>query len=484
MHRQLGDAVRDAIVQGRLRSGTRLPSTRALGRDLSVSRNTILEAFGQLRAEGYLEARIGSGTYVAATLPERAMTVGSKPRRSNVARIPATLSRQGRLLRSTRSASRQPSGAGLAFDPDTPANELFPVELWRRLTARRWSCQPEPAVLRHDQAGYAPLREAIAQYVCMTRGLTCEPEQVVVIGGERQGLDLAARTLADPGDRAWFEDPGSPHARDILSLAGAEIVPVPVDEDGIDIAAGIRKASDARIAYVSPSAQYPLVRTLSPERRAALLEWATSHDAWVLENDRESEFRYSGRPLPALRGMDAGRVVYMGSFGRVLAPAVRLAYLVVPPPLVDVFAAARSLTQDDVPVMEQAVLADFLLDGHFSRHLRRLRATHDHRRGFLLEQLEARLGGLLEIAAEPAGMHIVAHLPEALADVAISARCAAMKLIAPALSTYALDRADLNGLLLGFAGHSDPAIRYGAKRLEVILSEASEASWAPTAAAA
>lgn len=474
MHRQVTDAVRDAIVQDRLRSGTRLPSTRALAQDLNVSRNTILEAFTELCAEGYLEARTGSGTYVASRLPEQTMAVECTPSRPlGVSRLPATLSKRARLLRSACLTPREQGTTKLAFDPTTPAEDLFPAEAWRRLTARRWSQHPDRTLLRHGSGGYEPLREALAQYVCASRGLACKPEQIVIIGGECQGLDLATRILTDPGDRVWFEDPGSQHGRNVLAFAGAEAVPVPVDENGIDVAAGVRAAPDARMVYVSPSVQYPLARTLTLERRAALLDWAGSCNAWVLEDDRDGEFRYSGRPLPALHGMDgAERVIYMGSFSRVLAPALRLAYLVVPLSLVEVFAAAASLTDRDVPTTEQAVLADFLAGAHFARHLRRLRAAYDHRRGVLLEQLESRLGGLVRLEAAPAGMHVVAHLPEELPDTEISARCAAANLVAPALSDHALSRADLNGLLLGFAGYSDPAIRYGVRRLAEIVCAA------------
>ncbi|HWI70990.1 MAG TPA: PLP-dependent aminotransferase family protein [Baekduia sp.] len=478
MHRQLSDAIRKAIVEDRLKAGTRLPSTRTLGEELRVSRNTILEAFSQLRAEGYLEARIGSGTYVACRLPERTMSVAAAPtRRLDVARPPATLSRRGRLLRTSCEAPGAQHAGKLAFDPAKPADDLFPAEAWRRLMARRWSQYPDRALERQDPGGYAPLREAIAQHACATRGLACEPEQVVIVSGERQGLDLAARVLTDPGDRVWFEDPGSPHARNVLALGGADLIPVPVDEDGIDVGAGVRAAADARMAYVCPSVQYPLARTMSLERRAALLDWAGAHDAWVIEDDRDCEFRYSGRPLPAVQAMDAAdRVIYMGSFARVLAPALRMAYLIVPRPLVDVFVAGAACPGGDMPTIDQAVLADFLAGGHFVRHLRRLRATYDHRRDVLLDQLETRLGDLLHIAAAPAGTHVVAHLPAALADTVVAKRCAAVNLVAPALSDHAVGRSDLNGVLLGFAPYSDPVIRYGSRCLAEVVHAASASS--------
>ena len=353
-----------------------------------------------------------------------------------------------------------------------PAEDLFPAETWRRLMTRRWAQHPDRTLL-HGDGGYQPLREAIAQYVCTSRGLACEPEQVVIIGGERQGLDLATRVLADPGDRVWFEDPGSPQARDVLTLTGAEVVPVPVDEDGIDVAAGIRAAPDARLVHISPSAQYPLARTLTLERRAALLEWAASRNAWVLEDDRDCEFRYSGRPLPALHGMDAAeRVIYLGGFSRVLAPALRVGYLVVPRSLVDVFVAAGTLIGRDVPTMEQAVLADFLAGGHFARHLRRLRAACDRRGDSCSSRSNRAWVASSAPRSRPRACMWSYICPRRSPTPTSPGAVPAVNLGVAALSDHALDRGRLNGVLVGFAGCTEPAIRYGVRRLANIVHEA------------
>lgn len=355
LHRQLYEGLREAILSGRLSAGALLPSTRELAAGLGVSRNTATSAYAQLLAEGYLEGRVGSGTYVARSLPDDLLRARSGPGgEPGGAGAEVALSRRGRLLAATPTTTARDAGPARAFRPGIPALDAFPFGLWRRLESRFWR-RPPPGLLGYgDPAGYGPLRAGISAYLRAARAVRCSPEQVIVVSGSQQALDLAARVLLDPGDAAWVEEPGYAGARAALLGAGARLVPVPVDEEGLDVAAGARLGPDARLVHVTPSHQYPLGATMSLARRLELLGWARRSGAWVLEDDYDSEYRYAGRPLEALQGLDAeGRVIYVGTFSKVLFPSLRLGYLVLPPDLVDAFAAARELTDRHPPGPDQ-----------------------------------------------------------------------------------------------------------------------------------
>jgi GntR family transcriptional regulator/MocR family aminotransferase len=344
-----------------------------------------------------------------------------------------------------------------------PALEEFPRALWARLTARRWR---RPPVLGYgDVSGFAPLREAIAQYVRAGRGARCTADQVIVVSGSQQGVDLAARVLLDPDDTVWMEDPGYAGARTALLASGARLEPVPVDGDGLVVDAGRARAPRARMAYVSPSHQFPMGVTMSAGRRLALLRWAAQAGAWVVEDDYDSEFRYDARPLACLQGMDeAGRVVYVGTFSKTLVPAIRLGYLVVPDSLIDAFRAARAAADRHSPTVDQAVLADFLAEGHFGRHVRRMRKLYAERQDALIEAIVA-AGWPAEEAPSAAGMHLVAWLADGMNDEEASERAAAAGVEAAPLSRYAARRPPRGGLLLGWAGYPPAAIREAADRL-------------------
>jgi GntR family transcriptional regulator / MocR family aminotransferase len=483
LFRQLYDRLRAAILAGQLAPGARLPSSRSLAGDLGVSRNTVLGAFDQLVAEGYLVGRVGSGTRVAPTLPETllhapgprvpvsperppaaaphtAASLGAVPCAAGaaapspaMASSPAAAhsaavaglprrgpSRRGALLAATPVAvARALPPTARAFRAGLPGLDAFPFALWARLVARRARRLAATSGLLDyaDPAGYRPLREAIAAHLGATRAVRCEPEQVLVVAGSQHGLDLAARVLLDPGDRVWIEDPGYLGARGALVGAGARLVPVPVDDEGLSVSAGERLAPDARLAYVTPSHQYPLGVAMSLARRLALLDWAGRADAWLLEDDYDSTYRYAGRPLAALQGLDRdGRVVYLGTFSKVLFPGLRLGYVVVPPDLVEAFAAARALVDRHPPALDQLVLADFMAEGHFGRHLRRTRALYAERQATLVEEAGRHLDGRLEVAPAEAGMHLVGWLPAGHDDRHASARAAALGLDVQPLSRY------------------------------------------------
>jgi len=480
LHRQLYEGLRKAILAGRLAPRGRLPSSRALAAELGISRNTVLSAFEQLAGEGYLEARQGSGSRVAAMLPDPPAPVAAgspasrrlRPAKPEPDAAKPGLSRRGLALTAAFSA-RAARGQG-AFAPAVPDLEIFPFELWSRLLARGWR-RPDPDMaLGRDPAGYPPLRAAIADYLRRVRAVRCEPEQIIVLSGIRQAVDLAVRLLLDAGDRVWLEEPGYAGVREVLRAAGATLVPVPVDGEGLSVKAGAKQAPDARLACVAPSHQYPLGTVMSLGRRLELLAWARGAGAWIIEDDYDSEFRYAGRPLAALQGLDAdGRVIYVGSFSKVLFPSLRLGYLVAPPALVDGFTAARATLDDHAAMTAQPALAAFIAEGHFAAHIRRTRKLYAARQSALLTAAERHLTGLLELTPASAGMHLLARLaPRLIArmdDREATARAAAHGIAVAPLSAFHMTNPRRQGLLLGYAGVPEPQIEPAVKRLATAL---------------
>ena len=464
LYRQLYEALRGAVLAGQLASGSRLPPTRTLARQLGISRYTVVSAFDQLLAEGYLRGHTGSGTFVSGELPDvPAPTPIMGP--EGAATRPH-LSRRGLLLASTSVTAVPEEGRPRAFRPGQPALDHFPAASWARIAARLYRRPPHELLTYGAIAGYRPLREAIADYLRAARGIRCRPEQVIVVSGSQQALDLAARVLLDPDDAAWVEDPGFPGARAALEGAGARLIPVPVDAEGLDVRAGEREAPAARLAYVTPSYQYPLGVTLSLPRRLALLDWARRAGAWVLEDDYDSEFRYDGRPLAALAGLDGtGQVIYLGTFSKVLFPALRLGYLVVPEAVVDAFSHARALAGRHAPTLEQAVLAGFIAEGHFARHIRAMRALYQERQAVLVDAARADLAGLLDVAPSAAGMHLIGRLAHASDDQVVAERAAREGVEVRALGAHALRASPYPGLLLGYTALDAAEIRAGVLRL-------------------
>jgi GntR family transcriptional regulator/MocR family aminotransferase len=461
LQRQLYNEIRAAILGGRLSRGARLPSTRSLACDLGLSRNTIAGAFDQLLAEGYIEGKVGSGTYVmgAAFLPR-------SPRAATRVSPHARPSARGRQLAATAVSPAHISNDPIAFRPGIPALNEFPREQWARIAGRLIRHAPPRLLNYNHPAGYFPLRTAIADYLRAARGVRCTPEQVIVTAGSQQAIDLAARVLLDPGEVTWLENPGYLGARGAFQAAGIVCAPVPVDSEGLSVAQAERLAPDARMAYVSPSHQYPLGVTMSLGRRLELLDWARRRGAWIIEDDYDSEFRYTGRLLESLQGLDStGRVLYTGSFSKVLFPAIRLGYLVAPEELTAAFVAARSLADRHSPVLDQAVTAEFLMEGHFARHVRRMRALYRERQEALLAACRRDLRACLEVHPSPAGMHLVGWLPRHRSDRAVSRAAMRAGVAAPAISDYACDGFDRPGLILGYAAVNSEQIREGTRNL-------------------
>jgi GntR family transcriptional regulator/MocR family aminotransferase len=436
-------------------AGTRLPSTRALASGIGVSRNTAEEAFARLAQEGYLERRVGDGTYVAQL--ERAPRV----RRSSISQ--RDLSARGRLV-ARESACVEPARV-LPFNAGSADVRSFPYDTWHRLLVRRSRQSPTALLGYGDPAGYSPLREAVAAYLNASRGVRCSPEQVIILTSSQQAIDLTARLLLDPGDRVLLEEPGYPGARAAFRAAGAELVPVPVDEAGmrVDTLRG-----EAKLAYVTPSNQYPLAVTLSLERRLALLQWARECGGFIVEDDYNSEFRYDGRPVAAIQGLaDDARVIYLGTFTKTMFPSIRVAYAVVPPALADVFARARAQVDGHTNVLTQAVLADFVAEGHFGAHLRRMRHVYRGRRDALLDELHRRLGGRVTFTAPEGGFHVVLSLPRDDRELVRRGTEAGLDLV-PISRTY-LAASPPPGLLLGYTALTLREIREGVRALARLL---------------
>lgn len=474
LHRQLYDQVREAILSGRLAPGMRLPPTRELADELGIARNTVLNAFDQLYAESYVEMRVGDGTYVSRQLPDDLLRVKSARRiTQRSARHQASLSEWGATVAGISIGPGSYRGRPRPFRTSTPALDQFPYRLWGRLLARRWSNSGEEMIPYGDSAGYLPLREAIASYLSTARGVRCTPEQLIIVSGSQHALEIVTRVLLEPGEAAWIEDPGFLGARAVLTALGARLVPVPVDNEGINISAGIEREANPKLIYITPSHQYPLGMTLSLNRRLAILKLASECGAWIIEDDYDSEFRYVGRPLAALQGLDTEqRVIYVGTVSKVLFPSLRIGYIVAPTDLSEAFVRARSLAGHQSPTLEQAVLADFISGGHFARHIRRMRALYAERQSALVKAGQRELPGLLDLTPSEAGMHLIGWLPEGVDDSEAAQSAAKQGVEVTPLSAYCIERPSRGALRLGYTGYTPRQIWQATRRLSTALKKA------------
>ena len=466
-YRWLYEQLRTAILDGRLRPGARLPATRDLAQAYKLSRTTIITAFEQLKSEGYVEGRTGSGTYVSKVLPEQLLQVGSVLQEARLRHRRIALSAYARRLQPLRWRPSQPVRA---FRPNQAALDLFPTTLWAQVAARRLRRVSARLLAGGETLGYRPLREAVAEYLNTSRGVKCNADQVLIVSGAQEGLDRTARLLLNPGDPAWMEEPGYPGAAAVLRAAGAKTCGVPVDAEGLDLERGLRRWPRPKLVYVTPAHQFPLGVTMSLRRRLALLEWARKAGVLIFEDDYDSEYRYSGRPVPALQGLDrAGVVIFGGSFSAVMFPAMRLGYLVVPPEMVDVFAAAQSISTHHPPLLGQAVLCDFISEGHFARHIRRMREVYAERLGVLLKSAGEKLDGLVEISNVEAGLQTIGWLREGTLAEDVAAAAARRNVEVIPLQRYAFGRARTNGIVLGFAAVEPRELRRGVEELAFVL---------------
>ena len=470
LHRQLYEQIREAILAARLAPGVRLPPSRELAAELGIARNTVMNAFDQLYAESYIERRVGDGTYVSRELPEDLLRVKTTRRVAQRRTSSDSLSSWGATVTSMATRPGKYQGRPRPFRTSTPALNAFPYKLWGNLLLRRWTRSREQLLPYGDSAGYLPLRQAIASYLSTTRGVRCDARQLIIVSGSQHGLDLVMRMLLNHGDPAWLEDPGFLGARAALTSAGAKIIPVPVGPNGLNIAAGLERCSKPRLIYVTPSHQYPLGMTLTLSQRLELLKLAARTGAWIIEDDYDSEFRYKGRPLAALQGLDTEeRVIYIGTLSKVLFPSIRIGYIIAPTGLFDAFVRARTLTGHQSPVLEQAVLTDFIQEGHFARHIRRMRSIYAERQATLVKAARKELSGLLDIAPSDAGMHLIGWLPEGVDDrVAYNAAVAHGVEVTP-LSAYCIEPPSRGALRLGYTGYPPREIWNAVRRLATAL---------------
>ncbi len=486
LYRWLYEQLRGAILEGRLQPGARLPATRDLAKAYGLSRTTIIAAFEQLKSEGYIDGRVGSGTYVSKVLPDELLTVrGTRERGRGSARVlghqdPAhqhlghrsfSLSDYAKRLTPFHSAPTQPVRA---FRANQCALDLFPTALWAQVAASRLRRASTAMLAGGEPLGYRPLREAVAEYLNTSRGVKCAAEQVLIVSGAQEGLDRTARLLLNPNDAAWMEEPGYPGAAAVLRAAGARICSVSIDQEGLNLEHGMRLSPNPKLVYVTPAHQFPLGVTMSLRRRLALLEWARASartsGVLIFEDDYDSEYRYAGRPVPALQGLDrAGVVIFGGSFSAVMFPALRLGYLVVPEEMVDLFAAAQAVSTHHPPLLGQAVLCDFIREGHFARHIRRMREVYAERLGVLLAAATKELHGVIEISNIEAGLQTIGCLSEGFSAEKLVENAAARQVELKSLSKYYSGGKPMNGIVLGFAAVEPKELRRGVEELAALL---------------
>jgi GntR family transcriptional regulator / MocR family aminotransferase len=469
VNEQIYHAYRAAILREHLRPGQRVPSSRVLASEIEVSRFPVLHAYAQLLAEGYFETRRGTGTFVSVSLPEQLMSVESHVTAAAPAHSgPRPLARRSRLIPPFE--SRLPRRGWGAFGVHQPAFDQFPFEIWSSLVAHH-SRNPSADALHHiDPLGSKRFRDAIWSYLRTARAVQCDPSQIMIVSGSQQAMDITARVLLDPKSRVFVEEPGYQLQRAVLTAAGCHLLSVPVDRDGMNIAKGIERYGHARAAFVTPSHQYPLGSTMSSSRRLQLLNWAQDSGAWVIEDDYDSEYRFESGPIASLHGLDLNaRVIYIGTFSKVLFPSLRMGYLVIPSDLVERFTAMRTAMDIFPHYLYQEVLADFISMGHFGRHIRRMRQLYSERRKALVQSLEQEFGEHLEVHGAEAGTHLAFMLPEGLNDVEIVAKAAAERLwLTPLSPCYSGGRVR-HGVILGFGSTPADQIHRAVSRLRALL---------------
>jgi GntR family transcriptional regulator / MocR family aminotransferase len=467
--RWLRNALRAEILNGRITPGSKLPASRELARQYQLSRGTILAAIDELQAEGYLEGRRGSGTYVSQILPEHLL-----PSQQVADQEAGGLAAQGPRLSAFATRVRpfrlQVKPENAAFRTNLPALDLFPTTLWAQLSARRLRAASTRDLLGCEAQGYLRLRQAIAGYAHTSRGIQCSAEQIIIVSGVQEGLDLAARLLLNPGDKVLMEDPGYQGAYAVFGAIGARIVSMPLDAEGA--APNEADFRSCRFVYVTPGHQYPVGMTMSLPRRLQLLAWAKKYNTPIFEDDYDSEFRFTGRPIPAMQGLDhSGKVIFCGSFNKVMFPSLRLGYLVVPRTLIEVFANTKAMTTRHQSLLDQAVLCDFIEQGHLGRHLRRMRKIYEERFMILREAAEEHLADYLEIVNIEAGLQTIGRLLIDVSAETVARRAALQDIDVVPLSRYCHTASTPEGLQIGFAAVQETEIRRGVLKLARIFDQ-------------
>ena len=470
---QLYAAIRDLIHTGGLNPGERLPATRTLAKDLRLSRTTVVSVFDRLTSEGLIESRTGAGTYVSDAM----MATRPKPPLRRPGQKDSPIAVRSPKLSHTISEASRVFGDRLphevkAFTTALPAFDVFPRATWMRLMNRHWRSDVAQTLEYADPCGHRPLREAIASHLISNRGIKCDPEQIFIVGGAQQAFQLIANILLDPGDKVWFENPGAIGARNCLVACGARLVAVPVDEEGMSVRHGLSKARSFKLAFVTPSHQHPLGASMSLDRRFALLQAAEDANAFIIEDDYDGEFRYSGHPLPTLKSIDlAGRVIYVGTFSKTLFPALRLGFIVSPPALIDVFNHVSQALLPGVATAPQAVVTEFMQNGHFATHIRRMRRIYSERHQVLYQASAKYLEGLMEVKPTDTGLHTIGCLPVDVREEDAASAARRKGIIVAPIGRFCIAPTSAHGLVLGFSGIKPAQIVAGVKALTGVLKD-------------
>ena len=465
---QICTGLRELILGGALRAGERLPATRTLAKELGVARTTIVESFDRLAAEGLIEMQVGAGTFVSDALRNErpAMPALDIPKVTARAKLADAMTSASRLFGVRLAHAPRP------FTTAMPAFDSFPMAQWARLSGKHWRKARHDVLGYPSPHGYRPLREAIAAHLRLNRGIACDWSQIYVVAGAQQAFQLIASMLIDPGDKVWFENPGAIGARNCFVLHGADVVPVSVDDGGLDVDQALQRAPRFKIAFVTPSHQQPLGAKMSLERRFALLQAAEASNAWVIEDDWDGEFCFEGLPLPTLKGVDqSGRVIYVGTFSKSLFPALRLGFVLAPPALAEQFEISLEAFSPGVPTALQAIVAEFIAEGHFATHIRRMRKLYGERYQALLDAVDAHLSEYLEIVPTTTGLHTVAFLKGRLRAADVAAAAAKRDLTIEPIARFCIEPIPREGIVLGFSGFTPAQIESSARRLRLAIDD-------------
>lgn len=494
LHRQIYQQIRQAILTGRVRSQQKLPASRQLAQSLGVSRSTVVQSYDQLISEGYIKPRRGAGTFVCAVIPDDLLAVSGddtakkgafeatyKASNANRNAIPSLSAFAQRL--NQVATPPQAAQTTVSFRYWRPDLSIFPVQQWQRLVTARSMSSTDWMTYGDEPMGYGPLRNAIAAYISQTRAVRCVPDQILITQGTQQAIGLIAQVLLTPGDTVALEEPGYLSAQKIFASYGASLQPIPVDQEGLSIDAlaslSEHSARPPKLVYVTPSHQFPTGALMPLSRRLALLQWAQENNALIIEDDYDSEFRYSGRPIPALQGFDeANRVLYIGTFSKIMFPGLRLGYLVLPPELVSVFTRAKWLCDRQCSLINQAALTDFIQLGHLARHIRKMRTVYAQRRETLMQTLQTATNafGSTEFFGDAAGLHLMAQLPPAktnLSSQVLVARAQTQGVSLFSTRRYYLEppTVDEGKFIFGFGGLSEKVIKETTARLRLLLKK-------------
>ncbi len=457
LHKQLYDVIRESILSGRLKSGLRLPGTRTLAKEFNVSRNTVILAFEQLVVEGYVKGKAGAGTYVTNDIPDKLLKITRSPvdYENRLSKLTAKITSPSKLY--------MPENNIIPFQHGIPSVEDFPFDKWIKIYNEVMHSFTAGLLSKVDRTGYKDLKESIAKYLQVYRAVNCTPEQIFIVNGSQQGLYLTGRALIKEKDNVLLEDPFYFGMRDAVRSANVNLIPVPVDEEGIQIDYAIKNFSDAKLIYTTPSHQYPLGATMSISRRLKLLEFAGKNNIWIIEDDYDGEFRYEGNPLPSLQGMDTyGRVIYVGTFSKVLFPGLRLGYLVLPSPeMVNLFADEKTVIDRQSPILEQLVMAEFMNRGYFTSHIRKMRMLYKDRQEFLLKEIKKGTDDLITARPSASGMHVIAWLPGFMDDREVSKVLRKNNVVAFPLSKAVLKYKNKPGLILGYTAFNKEKLKRG-----------------------